>query len=431
MTTATTRQAIRQELYNRIPGLAFVGEATGVTGTTLTDAIRLQDTSLGSNHYRGYYLYRPNVDAANQVRKVISHVNSTGVVTHGGATYDDALTDVDYEMVGLIHPEEINNAITRALGRVYFENQIVLPGRITDGDMDSSATTSWTDVGTPNTKSKVTSAGNVATGIRALRVLNDAAGEGVRSVTVRGFAQSTTVDVHAGVRCDVGTAVLQLYDVTNSAIIASVSSTEEAFVHLWLRYQLPVTCEEWCVRLIGTEDTADLYWDHVAAYCREDRVFPVATTLDSPWKLQKLREMRYTHAVSSQSNGGYDGMFSREYHDWYTPSGFVLEPFHLETNPYSIVLNRQCPCNELWIQMKRPWTDGETLSTDAATTLVPLEPLYAYATEEIAKVLRKRYPADNRWEVLLSEATTSIEAETMGRTDTPLAPKRTDYYGVI
>lgn len=429
MTTSTTRQVIRRELYNRIPGLGFSGTAASRTATTLTHTQAFQDSTIGNNHYRGYYLYMPDDAAADAVRKIASHVASTGVVTTAGPNWA-TFTDLDYEVVGLLHPDEINNCITRSLNRIYFETQVVLPGRITDGDMDANNTTSWSDVSTP-TKSKVTTAGKVLSGLRALRVLNSGTGEGVQSVTVRGFPAKSWVYVHAGVHADVGTAELHLYNVTGSASISSVTSAEEGWVHLWLKVQVPTGVEEIAVRLIGTETSADIYWDHVALYLAEDMVLPAPSWLDDQWKFLKLREMRYRQSLSSQTNGGYDAAYSREPHDWYTPSAFTLEPFHLETNPYQVQLHRGIPQYELWVEGKRPWSDTETLSTDASTTLAPLELLYAYSTEELAKVLAKRYPSDERWKMLLDEASTAVEAETQARPEVPLSPKRTDYLGYI
>lgn len=421
---------IRRELYSRIPGLGFYGTAASRTASTLTHTQAFQDSTLGNNHYRGYYLYMPDDTAADAVRKIASHVASTGVVTTAGPAWAVS-SDLDYEVVGLVHPDEINNAIIRSLNRIYFETHVVLPGRITDGDMDANNTTSWSDVLTP-TKSKVTTAGNVYSGIRALRVLNNALDEGVQSVTLRGFPANSWVYLHAVVRADVGTANLILYDVTNSVALATVTSAEEGWVHLWLRFQLASTTEEIAVQLTGNvSSTADIYWDHVALYLAEDRVFPAPSWCDDPWKLLKLREMRYTQAISSQSTGGYDAAYSRTPHDYSTPSAFTLEPFHLETNPYTIALHRPLPQHELWVQGKRPWSDIESLSTDAATTLVPLEQLYAYSTQEIAKVLTKRYPNDDRWRMLLSEASEAVEAETQARPEVPLSPKKFEYPGWI
>ena len=433
MTTATTRQAIRRELYNRIPGLAFTGTAASRTSTTLTHTQAFQDSTLGNNHYRGYYLYMPDDTAADQVRKIASHVASTGVVTTAGPAWG-VTTDLDYEVVGLLHPDEINNAIIRALNRIYFETAVPLSPEITDGDMDANNTTSWTSVGTPNTKSKVTTAAKVFSGIRSLRVLNDTAGEGVQSTTVRGFSTNGNerVYVSAVVHCDVGTAELHLYNVTGSASIASVTSTEEGWAHLWLDVDsLPTGCEEIAVQMIGTQDTADLYWSHVVLYRMDRMQLALPTWCDDTWKLSRLREMRYGKNISNQSRGGYDDATSRVPHDWYQPSMFALEPYHLEANPYAVQLFRPLPRNELWVQGQRPWSDLETLSTDASTTLAPLELLYAYAKEELAKVLYKRYPSDARWLALLTEASAEVDAETRSRPTVPLAPVRIEYWGRV
>lgn len=429
MTTATTRQTIRRELYSRVAGLGAAFTASSVTATTVTIAA-LDDTTVAINQYRGYYLYRPEVAAADQVRKITTVSPSTGQVVHGGANYADTSNTV-VELVGLLHPDEINNAITRALKRIYHEYAVPLSGRITDGDMDANNTTSWTDVGTPATKAKSTTAAKVFSGIRALRVLNDAAGEGVQSVSVRGFPAGSYAYAHAVVHADVGTAELHLYNVTGSASIASVTSAEEGFVHLYVKAQVPSGCEELALRLLGTENNADIYWNHAVLYLSEDRMFPAPSWLDEPWKFMKLREMRYRRALSSQANGGYDAAYSREPHDWRQPQAFMLEPYHQDTNPYTIQLMRPVPSNELWIVGKRPFFDTDTLSTDASTTLAPLELLYAYATDELADILMLRYPNEQRWKQLKSQAQLRIDAETSARPEVPLQPVKHEYWGYI
>ena len=171
MTTAITRQAIRRELYNQIPGLGFSAIADSLTGATLTDTYTFRDASVGPNHYRGYYLYRPDLTSDDTIRKVLTFVPSTGVVIVTGGNYSNT-TELDYEMVGLIHPDELNSCITRAQRRIYFETMVPLTP-LSDGDMDANNTTSW-DV-TSATRAKVTAAANVYSGIRALEVTNTSA----------------------------------------------------------------------------------------------------------------------------------------------------------------------------------------------------------------------------------------------------------------
>ena len=432
MTTAITRQAIRRELYNQVPGLGFSGTADSVAGTSITDAFALRDSTLGQNHYRGMYLYRPDLSTDDRIKKATTLVNTTGALSHGGSTYVDQ-ADLDYEIVGVMHPDELNACIQRAMQRIFLEVQVPLSPEITDGDMDANNTTSWSDVGTPATKAKTTTGSRVFSGIRALRVLNDAVDEGVQSTTIRGFPTNSgeRVYVSAVVHVDVGTANLILYDVTNAANIRSVTSTEEGWAHLWLQDVLPTGAEEIAIRLTGTQSNADLYWSHVVVYRLDSKRLAAPSWLDEPYKLIKLRETHYGKSLSSQTNGGYDDATSRYFSDWLQPSMFSLEPLHLDTNPYEVQLTKPLPLNELWIHGKRPFSDLEDLSTDASTTLAPARQVYAYSKDELAKVLMKRYSRDNRWVILLNESMLEIEAETKARPELPARPIKREHYGRI
>ena len=433
MTTATTRQAIRRELYNQIPGLGFSGTADSVTTTTIVDAFALADTAGSTVAYKGMYIYRPELATDDRVKKATTLVLATGALSHGSTNYADT-TDTEYEIVGPMHPDELNSCITRAMTRIYYDVQVPLCGEITDGDMDASTTTSWTNVLSPATEEKVTTAAKVYSGIRALHVLNNSAGEGKQSVTIKGFAPNGGEWVYASaiVHADVGTAELHVYNVTGSASIASVTSNQEGWAHLWLRVQLPSGCEEIALQLLGTESNADLYWNHAMLYRVEQRShLPAPSWLDDQWKFLKLREARYLKSHSSQTYGGYDDAGSRTFHDWSQPAHYSLDPLHIDTNPYMVQLMRPMPQNELWIQGKRPYSDSEDLSTESSTTRAPLRLVYAYAKDEIARVLRKRFPQDKRWEQLLAEATAEVESETRARPELPMTPIRTEYWGRV
>ena len=431
MTTAITRQEIRRELYNQVPGLGFYGTADSVAAGSITDTFALRDSLLGQNHYRGMYIYRPDRSTDDRVKKAHTLTNTTGVLTHSGSSYADT-ADLNYEIVGLLHPDELNACIQRAQTRIYREELVVLT-LITDGDMRTTGVGSWSDVGTPATKEKVTTASRLLSGTQALHVLNDATDEGVQSATIRGFGTNggENVYVSAVVHADVGTATLVLWDVTNSAVISSVSSTEEGFAHLWLQESLPTTCEEIAVRLLGEENNADLYWNHAVLYRRDMRMLPAPSWLDDAFKFLKLREARYTKNISTQADGGYDDAQSRTFSDWLQPSMFDLLPLHTDANPYQIELLKRIPREELWIHAKRPYSDTEALSTESSTTRAPARLVYAYSKEELAKVLTKRYPTDARWKLLLDEATAEMEAEVKARPEAPLQPIMRTHLGRI
>ena len=89
---------------------------------------------------------------------------------------------------------------------------------------------------------------------------------------------------------------------------------------------------------------------------------------------------------------------------------------------------RTSPENELWINGRRPYSDLETLSTESSTTLAPPHLVYAYGKEEIAKVLKKGFPSDRGWDILMAEAMIEVDAETRSRPDLPLQPMRREVW---
>jgi hypothetical protein len=441
MTTATTRQNIRRALYDQIPsldqnqtGLGFAATADTIQTTSITDAFTFANTIFQDRQFRGVFIYRPDLATDDRVKTATTLNTATGALSHGGTAYADT-ADTKYEIVFLMHPDELNTCIQRAVTRIYYDVQLPLCGELggTDGDMETTGVTNWAAVGTPTTREKSTTASRVFSGTQVLHVLNDAAAEGAQSTTIRGFPTNggEWVYVSAVLHADVGTGELHLYDVTNSVSIQSVTSAEEGFVHLWLEAQLPATTEEFAIRLLGTESTADLYWDHVVVYRRERMSLPAPSWLDEQWKFLKLREACYDRTLSTQTQGGYDDATSRRFKDWTQPAHFSLDPLHTDANPYAIQLNRRSPQNELWVQGKRPYSDDDALATEAATYIGPLRLLYAYSKDEIARVLRRRYPKDDRWKDLSLESSIEVEAESHSRPEIPATPQKREYWGRV
>lgn len=434
MTTATTRQNIRRELYNRIPGLGFSGTADTVAPGSITDAFALRDSNLASAQYRGMYIYRPDRTDDDRIKVAGLLTNSTGLLAHTGSNYAD-ITDLNYEIVGLLHPDELNACIQRAMQRIYYDVQLPLCGLLEnyDGDMETSGVTNWTSVLTPATKEKSTTAAKIYDGTQALHVLNNAALEGVQSASVRVIPQLGGQWLYASVvvHADVGTAKLVVYNVTGSAEIESVTSAEEGFVHLWVHCQVPTDCEQVALQLLGVEDNADLYWSHAVLYIREQTMLDAPSWLDEQFKFLKLREASYTKSWSNQTQGGYDDAMSRVFKDWYQPAMFSLDPLHIDANPYRVQLMRMTPQNEMWIQAKRPYSDVEALGTESATTRAPLRLVYAYAVDEVSKVLRKRYPNEKAWEMLQAEAMAEVDAEARARPELPTQPLKIEHQGRV
>lgn len=423
-----TRAQVRAELYNTVPGLGFVGTADSVTTTTLTDSYALRDSTLGANHYRGVYIYRPSASVTDDlIRKANTLTPSTGAIVHSGLNYGDTTT-LGYEIVGPLHPDELNSCITRAMRMAYYEFQTPLTGGVVNGDMELG-TTGWT--GSSATPSAVTTASRVFSGTTALRVANSGSNGYAASGAIKVFPNEP---FYASAVCSVesGTANLVVYDNTNSAVVGSAVATgDAAFSHLFIVSMIPSGCESVSIRLRGVESNADVYWNHALFYRLEQLVLLAPSWLDEPYKFLKLREAEYRKSIANQSNGGQNDANSRYFKDWIQPNMFSLDPLKLDANPYQVQLQKALPKNEMWIQAKRPYSDAEDLSTEGSSSHAPLDLITAYARLELAKVLRKRYPTDKRWEVMISEGAEDVSAQTTSRPEIPLQPIKRDYMGKI
>lgn len=422
-----SRANIRRELYNQVPGLGFSGTADSLTGATLTDTFVFNDTTLPSGHYRGMYLYRPDRTTDDRIKRIVSHVPSTGVVTVA-SSYSNT-SDLNYEVVGLLHPDELNACITRAMQRIFFETQLPLCGEITDGDMEAANTSSWTASAGSLVMAKSSTATNVFTGTYSLRLTNGAANQYAYSNNIRVLGNEPFF-ASAVVRADVGTASLTVYDVTNSAIIyRAVTTSQELWQNLFVVSSIPSTCEEIQLQLGGTESNADCYWNHALFYRTQQTFLPAPSWVDEQHKLLKIRQCMYLAAKDTDTHDAT----SRTYDDWLQPSMFSLDPFRLETNPYMIQFKRRLPNHELWVEGKRPYSDVEPLTTtDSDTTHAPPRLIYAYARQELVQVLRRRYPSDQRWARMVEESSREVDAETVSRPETPLQPgRREEWVGYV
>ena len=124
--------------------------------------------------------------------------------------------------------------------------------------MDASGVTNWTATNATRTKSTTT---GVTLGSQALRVQNSSGNGYVQSATVA-VEPSQTYLVAADATISSGTAVLELWDVTNGASIKTATSAELQSRRVWMSANIPSTCRQVAVRLKGTEVTADIYWDN-------------------------------------------------------------------------------------------------------------------------------------------------------------------------
>lgn len=418
---SNSRRTIRRQLLDQIPALGFYGTADSVAAGSIVDTFIFQDSNLSTSQYKGCYILRPDRTGDDRIKKAGALVLASGTLAHTGSNYTNT-SDMVYEIIGLLHPDELDACIVRALKRIYFETQVPLT-RVTDGDFPNSVA-NWT--GTNANLTAITAAANVYSGIGSMRVANTLA---------NGYAASVAITVSKGepfwcsaiCRSASGTADLVVWDNTNGAVISNKTHTDSQWQRLWILDYLPSTCESVIIRCRGTESDADIYWDSVHFYTLNERRIMAPSWLDEPWKFLKLREAKYARSLAT----GQDDATTRYLQDWFSPAHFTLDPFQPEVNPYAVQLQRPLPQTDLWIEAKRPYFDLEPLATDSATTTAPLNLILAFSKLELASLLTKRYPQDPKWQQLYREAERETSAETLARPEVPIQPKKYNTLGRI
>ncbi len=392
MTTATDRTTIRHLILDRHPELGFYAAADSFNSGAVVDLSEFGHSRFGADTFADLYIYRYNLTGNNRVKQADVLTTSSGSLAHGGTPYTDAFSDTDYNIIGPLHPDELDGCIARSLGNLRFFTHVPLT-TFSDADMETALVASWT--GTNATPLKVTTAADVFSGTQSLKVTLSGAGGYVRSVTQRVTPGQSLFTACIG-RADVGTLALSLYDVTNAAVFGTaISYTGEEFARLWRIDTVPAGCEEIKVQLTGSGASDVLYVDSVFGPYRAGLArLPLPSYIDEQWKLHALRPASYRQTIASGVNLANSRYFEG---DWEQPQDFSIETFYREANPSQILLQKLLPSTDMWLQAERPWSDVDALDTESATTLAPLEAVLDMACYEIFSLLHQRQPEVGRW----------------------------------
>jgi len=271
-TLLTLKQAIARAGYGYVsvtPGVAGSSAKTDVISNGITSNLDPDDAE---TLYNSAWLKcesistgTGNVGELRRLDKDNGYAPSTGTLTVTRAFSNASATTETYGIYLGKPPEDyglergLETYINDVLRRMFYHRPFLIT-LITDGDMETSGVTNWT--ATNCTRTKSTSTG-VTLGKQALNVVNSAANGYVQSVTVNA-EPGQTVLVAADVTISTGTAVLELWDVTNGASIDTETCEEFQSRRLWFIGDLPSTCRKVAVRLKGTESNANIYWDNVS-----------------------------------------------------------------------------------------------------------------------------------------------------------------------
>lgn len=373
-----TRRQGRGKLYDEGFGLGYARNAEAVVAQGITDGGVFKNAAAASGDYTSRYIYRAGFadDSVEQIRT--SSVVDDDTLTHEQDPYL-SLSDVYYELVGLLHPHELNDVFRRAQHDIFFETRIPLTMWL-DGDFAGSSVSTphdWTSGASNCTPTKVTTGGTYAnlgqTGFRNLVTTNSMANGYVPSSTLAVTPSGKLVHGFSA-RLNTGTTGQYiLYDKTNSAAIRTVTFASKSFLHTVYVDTMPATCRQVEVRLGGTGAADAVEWDHIHSHFTgaESRQLIVPTTLGERYRILSFGPGEYGDAVTtSQYNAS-----SRTFNRWREDEDYYLTPQSEEANPFTLNVLRKSGLGrrEYWYHGMRPYSDINELDDESDETTAPEE----------------------------------------------------------
>jgi len=425
--SAITRSTQRGRLYKKIDGLGFQGTADSVSATGIVDAAVFGDARHGVDDYEGRYIYLPAIAVGNDDRVKVASLLSSTTLTQEMSAYVTTSAQA-YEIVGLMHPDDLNDCLRRAARRGTFRTRTpVTPWY--DGDF-SIAEASWSGQDSGGTSTYSATAIPGFPGYNHLHFVSTAAadyGESQSLSVVPGdvYHLSSISRVNGAY-----TLTTKIWDVTNGAEIlpdagVATSHSERVPQHMTGRYTIPSGCRQIRFRYqlsgAGNCDIAPL-----PGHLIEATKLTPPTWLSERWMLYSLQQADYD---GRQLAVGRVNESTVRYRDWYRPADYDFDVFTEEANFSALFVQRSegLPEADMWYYGRRPfssiaaWDD----ETDALDTNGDDEEFLTVCCEaEVYKLLWERYDEGVRgkyW-ALWQEAEARIAAEHQSRQ--PQQPSR-------
>ena len=369
---AFTRAQLRGKLYNLGIGLGKQRTADAVATNGVEDA--LEFTGKTEGHYKGQTIYIPTAASSDDVERIADIITSSIRLTHLGVAYAGSGI-LDYELIGLgLSSTDLNDIIQRMLRIVYYEDFWPVDWG-EDNDFASSLTTTphdWTS-GAVNmtTIAKVATTGVPGqSGKRNLRLTGNGTGNGY--VIDRRLSVEPGDRLHHGgvARCnDTGTLSYALYDVTNSAVISTVTFSSRAFQIIERDDTVPSGCTQ-VERHIGNVTASGITeWDHLFGHHLDAWQFNVPSFISEKYRFLGFGPARYHGRSTGTDRSNADG---RQFLTWAKGGSldYELYPLHEAAEPQFLQIGRRggLKGEEYWIHCKRQRSDIETLDNETDTS---------------------------------------------------------------
>lgn len=405
MATSTTRLAIIKGWLKRVEG-DLTGTATGGSSTTLIDtsADSPMTTADDALLFKNSWVYIDSCAHTNSPhlameRRVTTYTPASQQCTipSVGAT---AISSSDtYVLSRLLRWTDYVNCLNEFLTRHAYSWTRVPLTVVTDGDMETSGVTNWTD--SSATSSKTTTAANVWNGTQALQVVTSAADGYTRTASLSVWENSTYL-VQAMCRRNTagGVPKIVVYDVTNSAAISlsttASSDTWDGFgwLRLWSQFTTPGGCRQIQVRLQDETTTATSFWDDLI-------LRPLTSSIALPSWIDEQWRFDGVCIPPIQSRADLD--------DWTAVNGAVCRFDQNSVQDRVVWIPPQAVTAPLYVAGFRNYS---SLTSDSATTYCPAEWAEAGLGVEVFKLLLEA-DVDNknllqrygRWNAELTAAT--------------------------
>ena len=369
------------------------GVITAFAAGSITAADYLRNSEWGSKHFsaQGYGIYRPGAaSSADYFRPVGDLTNTTGLLAHLGANYTD--TTVGTEAVelwkGRIRPDvDVHNAINRVLNKLMYSTFIPLSDLSNaDGDMAATTDTNWTDVGTPTTSAKATTATYTPYGLRSYHLVGDAADEGTRSAAI-GIRSAKSVRAFAICSAVTGTASLNFYDNTASAVLTGSTAITHDEIEPQLM-SLPWTTvgtstKQVSLNLTSTSAASDMYWNMAWLYRLGNRLINLPAYISENYQSPSIFQARPTYA--GNDTNVYDAL-ALDFVELQEGKDYTLVSHQPDANPHAVYfLNDAVFDWPLFVEARVPYSYLGTLSAESDTTVCPLKLLLPAAKQELIK----------------------------------------------
>ena len=379
-------------------------------------------------------IFRPDTaTSADNYRRAGTLTTASGLLAHTGADYADTTTTnevIEFWLHGVRFDKDVLPTINRSLEDVNFDTFFPIShmGDL-DGDMFVSTDTDWTNVGTPTTSEKDTTARRTPYGVRNYHLVNDAANEGTQSATVGGIA-GRLVSMFAIASCNAGTASLRGYDVTNGADfdLAAVTSSEEEPVFLFYRNaEVPASCTEIAARMLGTTSSSDVYWNGLWLYKHDNLRVDLPSYINERFKAPRIFEARprVSTADDVYPAGSLEFVPLREKVDYFYVTA------HNDANPHAIMMADGWAYNyPLYVQARLPYSEMGALSADTDTTTAPLHLVVPRIKLELLNNLYQFKLPEARYRRLIAQALNERSRAEAARSTTEAGPSKPHFAGV-